>query len=164
MRNKLIMLTAAVALSASSWVSAQTITLLKVTPLAAENDISDAIKAECNLGEKLADSVKRNSSLPVTLVDGPLDTSAGRVLQMEILDSVNMGNAFMGRQTYTKIRGTLYQDGKKVGSFKARRNSMGGAFAGFKGACSVLGRTVETLGKDVGGWLKAPTDEAALGD
>jgi hypothetical protein len=164
MRNKLIMLAAAVALSASSWVSAQSIVVQKVTPLAADNDISDAIKAECSLGEKLADSVKRNTSLPVSLVDGPLDIGSGRVLQMEITDSVNMGNAFMGRQAFTKIRGTLYQDGQKVATFKARRNSMGGAFAGFKGACSVLGRTVETLGKDVGGWLQAPKDEAALGD
>jgi hypothetical protein len=164
MRNKVMMAITAAALLAPSWASAQSIAVQKVTPLAADNDISDAIKAECSLGEKLADSVKRNSSLPVTLVEGPLDTGAGRALQIEITDSVNMGNAFMGRQTFTKIRGTLYQDGQKVASFKARRNSMGGAFAGFKGACAVLGRTVETLGKDVGGWLQAPKDDAALGD
>ena len=41
---------------------------------------------------------------------------------------------------------------------------MGGAFAGYKGSCSVLGRTVKAMGKDVAQWLKAPTDEAALGD
>jgi hypothetical protein len=41
---------------------------------------------------------------------------------------------------------------------------MGGAFAGFKGSCSVLGRTVEALGEDIGGWLAAPRDGASLGD
>lgn len=70
----------------------------------------------------------------------------------------------MGRQTFTKVRGTLLQDGQKVASFKARRNSMGGAFAGFKGACSVLGRTLEKLGEDIGAWLESPKDGAALGD
>ncbi len=135
----------------------------KVIPFAPDNEISDAIKAECSLGEKLADSLLRNSNGAVALVDS-VDTGQGRVLQIEIVDSANMGNAFMGRQTYTKVRGTLFQDGEKVASFKARRNSMGGAFAGFKGACSVLGRTVDVLGKDVGAWLAAPKDGAALGD
>lgn len=141
---------------------AQEVKLASNVPFTEDNEISDAIKAECSLGTKLADSIKRNGP-SVVLVDA-VDTAQGRVLQLEIVDSVNMGNAFMGRQTYTKIKGSLWQDGAKVASFKARRNSMGGAFAGFKGACSVLGRTVDKLGEDVGGWLKAPKDGAALGD
>ncbi|GGD49137.1 hypothetical protein [Pseudoxanthomonas indica] len=142
---------------------AQDIKLASNVPYTEDNEISDAIKAECSLGNKLADSIKRHDG-SVVLVDGVPDTASGRVLQLEIVDSVNMGNAFMGRQTYTKIKGSLWQDGARVAGFKARRNSMGGAFAGFKGACSVLGRTVEKLGEDVGGWLKSPKDGAALGD
>lgn len=142
---------------------AQDIKLASNVPYTEDNEISDAIKAECSLGDKLADSIKRHDA-SVVLVDGVPATATGRVLQLEIVDSVNMGNAFMGRQTYTKIKGSLWQDGAKVAGFKARRNSMGGAFAGFKGACSVLGRTVDKLGEDVGGWLKAPKDGAALGD
>ena len=141
---------------------AQEVKLASNVPFTEDNEISDAIKAECSLGTKLADSIKRNGP-SVVLVDAA-DTAQGRVLQLEIVDSVNMGNAFMGRQTYTKIKGSLWQDGAKVASFKARRNSMGGAFAGFKGACAVLGRTVDKLGEDVGGWLKSPKDGAALGD
>lgn len=142
---------------------AQEVKLASNVPFTEDNEISDAIKAECSLGTKLADSIKRHGP-SVVLVDGAADTGKDRVLQLEIVDSVNMGNAFMGRQTYTKIKGSLWQDGAKVASFRARRNSMGGAFAGFKGACAVLGRTVEKLGEDVGGWLKNPTNGAALGD
>lgn len=86
------------------------------------------------------------------------------MLQVEIVDAVSMGNAFIGHQKYARIEGTLYEDGRKVASFKGRRNSMGGAFAGYKGSCSVLGRTMKALGKDVADWLKNPTDGARLGD
>jgi hypothetical protein len=36
------------------------------------------------------------------------------------------------------VKGKLYQGGQLLGSFKARRNSMGGAFGEFRGSCSVL--------------------------
>lgn len=131
-------------------------------PFADDNDISDAIKSECRIGEQLADYVKEYSSVPVEFSDTVADT--GRVLQLEIVDAVSMGNAWMGHQKFTKVRGTLLEDGAKVASFKGRRNSMGGAFAGFKGSCSVLGRTVQVLAEDIAGWLAAPSDGATLGD
>jgi len=133
-------------------------------PFVEDNDISDSIKTECQLGTDLAGFVKQYAEVPVELVDGPLDTGSGRVLQLTITDAVSMGNAWIGHQKFTKIKGSLFENGQKVASFKARRNSMGGAFAGFKGSCSVLGRTVEALGEDVGEWLKNPRDGATLGD
>lgn len=144
--------------------AADAIQVPKVVPYVEDNDISDAIKTECRMGEVLANSIKQHSGDAVALVDGKPGTEHGRVLDIVIVDAVSGGNAFIGHQKSTKIRGSLYDDGKKVASFKARRNSMGGAFAGFKGSCSVLGRTVEALGEDVSAWLKAPKDGAALGD
>ncbi len=41
---------------------------------------------------------------------------------------------------------------------------MGGLFAGFKGSCSVLGRTVKAIGKDIAEWLVNPVLDADLGD
>lgn len=161
MRHQAIVL-AAVAMMGTATAQAAT-SVQRVIPYQQDNEVSDAIKAECQLGEKLAGFVQEYAAGEVVLQDA-LDTSNGRALQLEIIDSGNMGNAFTGRQTYTRIRGTLFQDGQQVATFKARRNSMGGAFAGFKGACSVLGRTVKTLGKDVAGWLQDPRDGASLGD
>jgi hypothetical protein len=142
---------------------AQEVKLVSKVPFGEDNEIADTVKAECPLGTQLADSIRRHAP-SVVLVDEAPDTAKGRVLQLEIVDSVNMGNAFLGRQTFTKIKGSLWQDGAKVAGFKARRNSMGGAFAAFKGACSVLGRTVDKLGEDVGGWLANPRDGVSLGD
>lgn len=142
----------------------QAIKVQRTIPYAEDNDISDNIKTECSLGTQLADFIKQHAGTPVELVEGELNTASGRVLEVTITDAVSMGNAWLGHQKFAKIKGTLYEDGKKVASFKARRNSMGGAFAGFKGSCSVLGRTVDVLGQDVGGWLKNPRDGATLGD
>ena len=144
---------------------AQSVIKVQATiPFAEDNDISDNIKTECRLGKELAGFVKQYANVPVELVDGPLQTDSGHVLQLTITDAVSVGNAWMGHQKFTKIKGTLFENGKKVASFKARRNSMGGAFAGFKWSCAVLSRTVEALGEDVGGWLKNPRDGATIGD
>ena len=143
---------------------AQNVVVQRPVPYAGDNDISDNIKSECRIGEQLADFVKQYSGGTVQTQDTPVDTSGGRVLQLEIVDAVSMGNAWMGHQKFTKVRGALWENGSKVASFKARRNSMGGAFAGFKGSCSVLGRTVDAIGEDIAQWLKAPKDGATLGD
>lgn len=159
--------TAALAVAAtfaSGTCLAQSVTLQKPVPYAADNDIADAIKSECPLGEQLADFVKENASVPVEFADAAPTDAPGRVLHLEIADAVSMGNAWLGHQKFVKVEGALYQDGARVAGFKARRNSMGGAFAGFKGSCSVLGRTVEALGEDIGGWLSNPVDGAHLGD
>lgn len=152
------------AAACSGAAAAQSLQLQRPVPYAEDNDIADNIKTECKINEQLADFVKQYAGEDVSFTSSAVDTGKGRALQLEIVDAVSMGNAWMGHQKYTKVKGTLYDGGKKVAGFKARRNSMGGAFAGYKGSCSVLGRTVEALGEDIGGWLKDPKDGATLGD
>lgn len=148
---------------ACSHAAAQDLQVRRPVPYAQDNDISDAIKSECKIGEVLADAVKQHAPGPVQF-SAAEPGDRGRVLQLEITDAVSMGNAFIGHQKFTKVKGTLFQDGVKVASFRARRNSMGGAFAGFKGSCTVLDRTVRVIGEDIGTWLKSPVDGAALGN
>lgn len=144
--------------------AAQSVKMPSAVPYAEDNDISDAIKAECDLPGRFAEYIRKSSPVPVELTADPVDTASGRVLKVEIVDAVSMGNAWLGHQKYTKVRGSLWQDGNKLASFKGRRNSMGGAFAGYKGSCSVLDRTIEALGEDIGGWLSNPVDGANIGD
>ena len=144
--------------------SAQSLQVQRPVPYAPGNDIADNIKSECKLNEQLADFVKENAGVPVDFTSGPVDVHKGRALQLEIVDAVSMGNAWTGHQKYTKVSGTLYENGRRVAGFKARRNSMGGMWGGYKGSCSVLGRTVEAIGEDIGEWLEQPKDGASLGD
>ena len=164
MKRNMIIAAVLAASLLSTAASAQSIQMQRPVPYAEDNDISDNIKTECRIGEQLADFIKDFGG-DVEFTAGTVDASApGRVLQLEIVDAVSMGNAWLGHQKFTKVKGTLYSGGQKVASFKGRRNSMGGAFAGYKGSCSVLGRTVKALGEDIAGWLKNPVDGAAMGD
>ena len=163
--------TLAIAVLASSFSAvsfADPVVVQSVIPYAADSRIAQNIRNECTkLGTQFAEFTQefgKKFKVEVQLA-GTIDTAAkGRVLQMEITEAVSMGNAFMGHNKYAAARGTLYEDGKKVAEFEARRQSMGGAFAGYKGSCSVLGRTMKAMGKDVAQWLQAPNDKALLGD
>lgn len=129
--------------------------------------ISASIKNECKLQSQLSEFIHAYSvgeGIGVIRKKRVRKKSKGKVLLVNITDAVSSGNAFIGHRKYTSIKGTLYKNGKKQGSFTAARFSGGGAWAGFKGSCSVLGRTVKTLGSDVSRWLKNPVDGAHLGD
>ncbi|HET7557541.1 MAG TPA: hypothetical protein VFK08_05640 [Rhodanobacteraceae bacterium] len=147
--------------------AADTVTLPKPVPYAADNDIAGNIKRECKITEQLPDFIAQAAKahgIDTTFADSVNPQMPGRVLDVEITDAVSEGNAWIGHHKSTSVRGKLYQDGKLIGSFRGKRYSMGGMFAGYKGSCSVLGRTVEALGKDIGTWLVTPTMDADLGD
>jgi len=147
--------------------NADPVQMQRPIPYSEDGDIADNIKQECRINEQLADFVQQDAKrqgVDVQFSSGPLDTTTGRVLELRITNAISMGNAWIGHQKATSAAGTLYENGTKVASFKARRHSMGGAFAGYKGSCSVLGRTVEAMGEDIGNWLKSPVDGAKLGD
>ena len=136
-------------------------------PYAQDNDIAGKIKRECPINEQLSEfivSYAKARNIAMKTVDATDPTMRGRVLVLEITDSVSSGNAFIGHRKATAVSGALYQDGEKIGSFRGERDSMGGAFGGFKGSCSVLGRTVKALGSDIATWLAAPSEDAQLGD
>jgi hypothetical protein len=158
----------AILASASTFSLAEPVAIQSNTPYAADAKVAQNIRTECTkLGSQLAEFTKQfseKSGVDIALADSIDINQKGRVLQIELTDAVSMGNAFTGHQKATSARGTLYEDGKKIASFEARRQSMGGAFAGYKGSCSVLGRTVKAMGKDISLWLKQPNDNALLGD
>jgi hypothetical protein len=62
------------------------------------------------------------------------------------------------------VKGQLYENGKEADSFRAKRFSTGGMFAGFKGTCSIIGRCTKAIGEDIARWLEVPTANAKLGD
>lgn len=153
-------------LSGGAW-AADSITVPRPVPFADGSIIAQKIKTECVIQTQLADYIAeyaREKSIDIKHASEVQSEASGQVLDIQIKDSVSDGNPFVGHRKSTTVVGTLYRDGEVIGNFTARRNSMGGAFAGYKGSCSVLGRTVKALGKDIAGWLVAPTRDAQLGD
>lgn len=146
---------------------AATVAVQRETPFADDALIAGKVKRECTINAELPTFVadySKGMHVKVQLVDKVDPKSPGRVLVMEILDAESAGNAFLGHHKSMTIRGKLYENGKQIGDFAARRNSMGGAFAGFKGSCKVLDRTAKALGKDIAEWLAKPSADAQLGE
>jgi hypothetical protein len=147
--------------------AADAVTVQSPTPYAEGATIAGKIKHECQITQQLPDFIKQyghDDGVAVTLAPQVSSAGPGRVLMLEITGAESDGNAFIGHHKSTTVKGRLYQDGVQIGDFTGRRNSMGGAFAGFKGSCSVLGRTVKALGKDIAGWLAHPGKDGLLGD
>lgn len=163
-----ILLTALIVTSLSGHLMASdAIVVPRPVPFADSALIAAKIKAECVIQTQLADYIAeyaREKNITVTFADSTNADAEGQVLDIKITDAVSDGNPFIGHRKSTTVTGTLYRNGEVIGNFNARRNSMGGAFAGYKGSCSVLGRTVKVLGQDIAGWLAAPTKDAMLGD
>jgi len=136
-------------------------------PFSESSYIADNIKAECRMGAQLASALGSNASAHgnrIVFDSAPVDVGRGRVLQLELVEAQSAGNAFSGHFKAATARGVLFQDGQKVAAVTARRTSRGGAFAGFKGSCDVLERTVTAIGRDLAEWLANPVDGARLGD
>jgi hypothetical protein len=145
----------------------QVVNLQSPTPYADGAAIAGNIKRECKITEQLPEFVRqygRDHGIEVHLQSQVSATAPGRVLVLEITDAMSEGNAFIGHRKFATVKGKLYQNGVEIGDFTGRRNSMGGAFAGFKGSCSVLGRTVKALGEDIAVWLTQPARDGLLGD
>jgi hypothetical protein len=135
-------------------------------PYAASSYIAENIKTECRIGAQLASALGKDAPRHGNTIvfDTALPTDHGRVLQLELVEAQSAGNAFSGHFKSATARGVLFQEGKQIASVTARRTSRGGAFAGFKGSCDVLERTVNAIGSDLAQWLANPVDGAKLGD
>ena len=124
------------------------------------------VRAECGLPNKLSKYIRDyavGDNLGVIRYKKLKRNTKGKVLLVNISEAVSI-RIGMGHIKYTKIKGTLYKNGKKLAGFTAARRSSGGAFGFVKKSCDVLGRTVKILGSDVSNWLAHPVNGAHLGD
>jgi len=127
--------------------------------------ISKNIQDECSLDTRLLGSLtKLANSSGIKTVTNKQENSAQNILKLEILDAVSSGNAFTGHKKFVVAKGELYEGSKKIASFKVARTSSGGFFGAYKSSCAVLGGCTTSISKDIVAWLKAPIDNAVLGD
>ena len=118
--------------------------------------IPDNIK-ECGLHTSQAQDVLEALAAAGIAAQGATEDKVpakGRYLQLRIESAMSQGNAFTGHHKQVTTSAHLYQNGKEVGQTTLSRDSMGGAFGGYKSSCSVLRRCTSTLGKDIAAWVK----------
>lgn len=120
---------------------------------------SSNVREECDL----------QNSLPMFLSEyapsvTPGTPGSGRMLQMEIIGVLGHGGGIYSGPKQISVQGTLSDSGQVLGTFTAQRTTTGGAFGGYKGTCSLLGRTAKAVARDVSEWLVSPTMDARLGE
>lgn len=138
-----------------------------VIPFSEDAIIKAAITEECDIQGDLAKYTKEysnNNSVKIELDNNATKDNSTYFLDLKIIDAISEGNPFIGHRKTTKISGILYKNGNRIAAFKGLRNSSGGFGAGFKSSCSVLGRTVDSLGKDISIWIKQPRDGSVIGE
>jgi hypothetical protein len=143
------------------------VTVASTAPFLDEGLIQKNVLAECKLPERMIELlIEQATAAGITVVkdDDAAKAGKGRVLVLQIVSASASGNAFMGKKELVSVKGRLTQDGADVGNFSATRTSGGGAFGGYKGACAILGRCMQTLGSDISKWLKNPSKDARLGE
>jgi hypothetical protein len=136
-------------------------------PYADAGRVDRAVLSECQLPQQQTEyilSAAREAGISVVRDPQAVNAGKGRILKLEIVDVTNWGNAFTGHRKQVALKGRLFEDGKEIGDFYGKRSSMGGIFAGFKGSCSVLGRCIEALARDMTPWLKSPSANARIGE
>ncbi len=129
--------------------------------------VTQAIRNECELEERFPEFVQEFGARHDIRFEERGDANpadGGQVLMVEITQARNDGNAWSGHRAFSEAEGTLYEDGEAVADFTSRRISGGGAFGGFKGTCSVMGRTIRAMGSDIAAWSRVPEDGAHLGN
>ena len=147
--------------------AAGTLNLQEKAPYEKGMPVPEAVRVECGLEGKVVELVHLaagKSFDKVVLVEDASKPGAGRSLAMKITGITGTaGGAWSGAKFLT-VDGTLREQGKVIGTFRATRASGGGAFGGYKGTCSILGRCAKTLSEDVVKWLAEPSMNAKLGD
>ena len=144
--------------------AAEVVKIQRSIPFSDTAQVPPAVKAQCQLQTKVPEFVSQAAGGSVQLVDGALDRNVGRVLEMQISEVHSPGGGAFSGPKWMEVKGVLYERGKQIGSFRARRVTTGGAFAVFKNTCSIIGRCSKAIGEDIAAWLAAPTANATLGD
>lgn len=164
-RNLSALLLIAIFATATSYADDE-VTIQEAIPFSKNLMVPQAVRRDCQLPTKLAMFIKKYAAkyrVNVKMTSGSLRRVRGRVLDIKIINILGTGGGAWSGAKFATIKGRLTENGRLRGSFIAARATGGGAFGGFKGTCSLLGRVVKALGKDVGRWLQNPSIDARLG-
>jgi len=154
-----VVLAVTLGLAVTAW--AEGVKVPSPVPYARQAEVPAKVRAECQVGEKLASYLEQYGD-DIELVTGEPGES-GRVLEVQITDMFAPGGGAFSGPKWLEVKGTLEQNGELLGSFRAKRVSTG-AFTGFSGTCGILARCAKAIAQDIATWLANPKKGSLLGD
>lgn len=139
-----------------------TLTLSNKAPFAKGASVPDSVRAECGLEKKVPELIRDAAHKKfdkVVLAPGVSAKTAGKAMSLTINNVLAPGGGpWSGPKSVTVI-GTLWDNGKEVGSFRVVRNTTRGG-----GTCGMLERDAKEIADDIAKWLEAPGKNALLGE
>jgi hypothetical protein len=130
----------------------------RTIPFAPTAGANPKVQQECQVQTQVPAAIQQFGS-DVQLVDQP--SQGARSLELSITEMHAPGGGPFSGPKWMAVSGKLYDRGKVIGSFRAKRLSTGGMV---RGTCATLGRCAQAIGQDIAAWLNAPTMDAELGD
>jgi len=152
-----------VALSWTSSVMADTVTIAKSIAFAADSGASEDVIAECKMQTRLPEAIKKEGKrkVDIEISKESLENAEGKVLHMEFTNVFAPGGGLYSGSKSVILAGELKENGETIGSMTLRRHSMLGMMPG---TCSIMKRIVKKMGEDVAVWLVEPGMDDELGD
>jgi hypothetical protein len=146
-------------------VAGEPLTIVQPVGFAEEAFVRPEVRDECQLQTKVPGFIAEyaKADFDISTATSAEGNGPGKVLVVEVIGTDEAGNAWTGRQKALTIRGELRENGEVIGSFKARRSTMGGFMGGYKGNCAFFGRCAKAIGQDVANWLKKPAMNSVIG-
>jgi hypothetical protein len=130
----------------------------RTIPIAPGAGANPKVEQECQIQTQVPAAIAQFGT-DVQLVDAP--SKGARSLELSITELHAPGGGPFSGPKWMAVSGKLYDRGKVIGSFRAKRLSTGGMV---RGTCATLGRCAQAIGQDIATWLNAPTMDAELGD
>lgn len=144
---------AALLAAPAAWAATQVARSAAILPSAGA---TPAVQSECQL-QTLVPQAVQQAGADVTLVDAP--AKGGRWLELSISEVHAPGGGPFSGPKWMGVSGKLYDRGKVIGSFRAKRVT-----TGVRSTCGSLAKVATVIGQDIAAWLAAPSMNAEIGD
>lgn len=162
MRHALLGILFVSALPLAAQAGGGTLTLPNKAPFAKNAAVPSAVRAECGLEKKVPELIRDAAHKKfdkVVLAPGVSAKTPGKAMSLEITRVLAPGGGPWSGPKSVTVTGTLWDNGKVAGNFRAVRNTTRGG-----GTCGMLERDAKEIADDIAKWLDAPGKDALLGE
>ncbi|MDH4134418.1 MAG: hypothetical protein OEV31_06480 [Gammaproteobacteria bacterium] len=139
-----------------------TLTLPDKAPFAKDASVPNSVRAECGLEKKVPELIRDAAHKKfdkVVLAPAVSAKTPGKAMGLTITHVLAPGGGPWSGPKSVTVTGTLWDNGKVAGNFRATRNTTRGG-----GTCGMLERDAKEIAEDITKWLDAPGKDSLLGD
>jgi len=129
-------------------------------PYQKEGTAKENIRRECTWNTTMPQYLAKKSDGRVQVAEKNIDTANDRKLMLVATHLHVIGGGSFSGPKWLSLEGKLFEKGKLIGNFDARRQTIRGSFK----TCGTLESLSEEIGDDILEWLKNPGLNAKLGD